>query len=226
MIHTPSPNHGPRPAGIAIDLLIVHYTGMTSARAALERLCDPVAQVSAHYLIEEDGTAHQLVPEERRAWHAGVAHWAGAGNINDRSIGIELVNPGHEFGYRPFPASQIDRLIELATAIRARHPIPVQRVIGHADVAPSRKQDPGELFPWPRLAEHGLGLWPDPDRPPPAELLTQPPEDLLRLIGYDTADLPASLCAFQRHFLPDHLSAQADPPTVRRLAQVAAAMRS
>ena len=147
----PSPNHDDR-GGAAIDMLVLHYTGMKTAEAALERLCDPAAKVSAHYTIDEDGTVYAHVPEARRAWHAGVSFWAGATDINSRSIGIELVNPGHEFGYRDFPDAQIAALITLCHGILLRHPIPSARVLGHSDVAPARKEDPGELFPWERLA--------------------------------------------------------------------------
>lgn len=155
-----SPNHDDRPPGATIDILVLHYTGMKTAEEALARLCDPVARVSAHYTIDRDGRIYAHVAEERRAFHAGVSYWAGETNVNARSIGIELVNPGHEFGYIPFAEPQIAALIELAHGILSRHPIPAQRVIGHSDVAPARKTDPGELFPWQRLAENGIGLWP------------------------------------------------------------------
>jgi N-acetylmuramoyl-L-alanine amidase len=194
----PSPNHDDRD-GAPIDMLVLHYTGMTSAEAALERLCDPAAKVSAHYTIDEDGTIYALVPEARRAWHAGVAHWAGATNINSRSIGIELVNPGHEFGYRPFPDDQIAALTTLCHSILVRHPIASSRVLGHSDVAPARKDDPGELFPWARLAKAGIGLWPQ-----------RRESDLgahaLARFGYDPAASQDKLItAFQRHFRPRKL---------------------
>ena len=176
----PSPNHNARPNGQAVDILLLHYTGMKSAEAALERLTDPAAQVSAHYCVEEDGKVWRLVAEERRAWHAGQALWAGADDINGRSIGIEIVNPGHEFGYRPFPEAQMAAVIELCQGILARHPVPPTRVLGHSDVAPLRKEDPGELFDWPGLAAQGIGLWPQnvnrlPERrvPPEAKIKTQ-----------------------------------------------------
>ncbi|GAB5469147.1 MAG: N-acetylmuramoyl-L-alanine amidase [Rhodospirillales bacterium] len=160
----PSPNHNDR-RGRPIDLVVLHYTGMVSAQAALERLCDPSAEVSAHYLIEEDGRLWRLVAEERRAWHAGRGFWAGEHDVNARSIGIELVNPGLEFGYRPFPAAQIRRLLGLLEDIVRRRVIAPKRVIGHSDLAPSRKEDPGALFPWPRLAERGLACHPPPLAP-------------------------------------------------------------
>jgi len=215
----PSPNHDARPEGQAVDILLLHYTGMRSAEAALERLCDPAAKVSAHYCIDEDGTLYRLVEEARRAWHAGASSWAGAGNINDRSIGIELVNPGHEFGYRAFPEPQMQSLIALCQGIRARHPIPPARVLGHSDVAPARKEDPGELFDWPRLAAAGIGLWPgevpalDP-LPPAAPLLAA-----LGRFGYGvTLDDPKpAIVAFQRHFRPTALTGAFDGETAGRL---------
>ncbi len=161
IVDRPSANFDARPEGAAVDILVVHYTGMETAEAALDRLMDPAAKVSAHYLIDEDGTLYRLVEEDRRAWHAGVASWRGATDVNARSIGIELVNPGHEFGYRPFPEAQTGALIDLAADIVARHRIPARNVVGHADVAPRRKMDPGELFDWPRLAAAGIGLWPE-----------------------------------------------------------------
>jgi N-acetylmuramoyl-L-alanine amidase len=155
-----SPNHDARPDGIAIDALVLHYTGMTSGQAALDRLTDPVAKVSAHYLVEEDGTVFSLVQEARRAWHAGISNWGGRQRLNDNSIGIEIVNPGHQWGLKPFPEVQIDAVIELCQGILARHPIPAARVLAHSDIAPTRKLDPGELFPWAQFAEAGIGLWP------------------------------------------------------------------
>ena len=213
IIESPSPNHGPRPDGTVIDMLVLHYTGMVDAATALDRLTDPDAEVSAHYLLEEDGTAHRLVAEARRAWHAGVASWRGHSNINDRSIGIELVNPGHEFGYCPFPEPQMAALIALATDILARHPIPARNIVGHSDVAPTRKQDPGELFDWARLAAAGLGLWPEEGDPD-----TNAFADQLSRFGYDTADLDAATTAFQRRFRPTQIDGIADSECARRLA--------
>ena len=164
-VDRPSPNHDDR-GGAVVDMLVIHYTGMASADAALARLCDPVAKVSAHYTIDEDGTVYAMVPEARRAWHAGASCWAGARDINARSIGIELVNPGHEFGYRAFAPAQIAALITLCQGIVTRHAIPAWRVLGHSDVAPMRKDDPGELFPWETLAKAGIGLWPVPGEDP------------------------------------------------------------
>ena len=213
----PSPNHNERPAGQAVDILLLHYTGMESAEVALARLVDPAAQVSAHYLIEEDGTVSQLVPEARRAWHAGVARWAGDGDVNGRSIGIELVNPGHEFGYRDFPEPQMASLIALSRGILGRHPIPPARVLGHSDVAPLRKCDPGERFDWARLAAAGVGQWPvfiGPDGDP-----DQLEAGLTRFgYGFLEDDAAAVIAAFQRHFRPWSVTGEADAETAARLA--------
>jgi N-acetylmuramoyl-L-alanine amidase len=215
----PSPNHDARPDGRVIDLLLLHYTGMETGAAALQRLCDPEAKVSAHYLIEEDGRCRRLVPEHRRAWHAGAAFWAGDSDINGCSIGIELVNPGHEFGYRAFPEAQMAALIELCGVLRSKHRIPRTRVLGHSDVAPLRKQDPGELFDWPRLAAAGLGLWPGEARPiavPPQEKIAG---QLTRLgYGYLDDDPAAVIRAFQRHFRPAAITGEVDGETAARLA--------
>jgi len=210
-----SPNHGPRPPGATVDMLVLHYTGMPDAASALARLCDPVAQVSAHYLIDTDGTVHRLVDESRRAWHAGVACWRGHGDINDRSIGIELVNPGHEFGYCPFPEAQMTALIALACAILARHPVPPRNVVGHADIAPDRKCDPGELFDWRRLAAAGIGLWPAPRDGDAAAIPAAIPEMLARY-GYDP--VAGGLAAFQRHFRPARVDGVADDRCAALLA--------
>src|SRR5919201_6489610 len=155
-----SPNHDVRGDPPRIDMLVLHYTGMTSAAAALERLCDPAARVSAHYVVEEDGRIWRLVPENRRAFHAGHSCWEGEGNLNAVSIGVEIVNPGHEWGYRPFPEAQMASVEELCRDVISRHPIPPHRILGHSDIAPDRKSDPGELFDWPRLARAGIGIWP------------------------------------------------------------------
>lgn len=149
-----SPNFNERIGYAAPNMIVLHYTGMKTAKDALERLCDPAAEVSAHYVIDEDGTLYQLVDEEKRAWHAGVSKWDGETDINSASIGIELVNPGHEFGYRAFPAAQMEALAKLCKDIMTRHDI--QTVLGHSDIAPERKQDPGELFDWQWLADAGV----------------------------------------------------------------------
>ena len=159
-IDRPSPNFDPRPDGAVIDMLVLHYTGMAEAAAALERLCDAAAKVSCHYFIGEDGEIYRLVVEEYRAWHAGVSFWRGATDCNARSIGIELQNPGHEFGYRNFTEAQMQSLERLALDILSRHPIPPGNVLGHSDIAPARKMDPGERFDWQRLAARNIGIWP------------------------------------------------------------------
>jgi N-acetylmuramoyl-L-alanine amidase len=214
-IERPSPNHGVRAHGLPIDILLLHYTGMATAEAALERLTDPVSEVSCHWLIDEDGTVYRLVEESRRAWHAGRAFWAGERDINSRSIGIELVNPGPDLGYRPFPPAQMVALAVLAQGILARHPIPAHRVLGHSDVAPARKQDPGALFDWAWLAARGIGLWPAPAPGPESADLAA---DLAR-IGYDSGEA-ASLAAFQRHFRPARVDGQPDCETRIRIAQI------
>ncbi len=211
MIERSSPNFGPRPDGISVDLLVLHYTGMASAEAALARLTDPGSGVSAHYVIDEDGTVYRLVAEEMRAWHAGVACWRNRTDINDRSIGIELVNPGHEFGYRPFPEAQMAALEELAKEILARYPIPPRNVVGHSDIAPDRKKDPGELFDWRRLAEAGIGLWPSPRG---AEIEMIPV--MLAAYGYDI-EAEGALAAFQRHFRPSRIDGVGDLETAALL---------
>ena len=222
MRERPSPNHGPRRGG-AVDMLVIHYTGMTSPGAALDRLCDPKAAVSAHYLIAEDGTLWRLVAEERRAWHAGDACWAGERDVNSRSIGIELANPGHEFGYRPFAEPQLAALEGLARSILGRHAIPPARILGHSDVAPQRKQDPGELFPWPRLARAGIGLWPDftaPGRGADADEAAAR-RGLARIgyaIGEDGRHLAPVLAAFQRHWRPARCDGRLDAETAHRIA--------
>jgi N-acetylmuramoyl-L-alanine amidase len=196
-------------------MLVLHYTGMRSCAEALDRLCDPGAKVSAHYLVDETGAIYALVAEERRAWHAGVACWRGHRDVNARSLGIELANPGHEFGYRAFPEAQMTALIDLGRALVARHPIEPRNVVGHSDVAPARKSDPGELFDWPRLAAAGLGLWPKKIDPVPAgeaDILA-----MLAAYGYDTADPRAALIAFQRHFRAGRIDGAADADTAARL---------
>ena len=216
----PSPNQDSRSEAASalgggpprIDMLVLHYTGMQSAEAALDRLCDPAARVSSHYLIEEDGAIWRLVPEERRAWHAGVSFWQGETTLNTPSIGIEIVNPGHEWGYRPFPEAQMQAVEALCRDIVGRWRIPAHRIVGHSDIAPTRKTDPGELFDWPRLARAKIGLWPA----PAPELAgrrgrgvgiverARALADLAR-IGYqvEPGAETASLAAFQRRFRPE-----------------------
>lgn len=154
-----SPNHDDRPPGTIVDTVVLHYTGMQSGKAALKQMCDPEKKVSAHYMVEEDGRCYQLVPEDKRAWHAGVSYWTGREGLNDFSIGIEIVNPGHEFGYRPFPEKQMRGVETLLADIWRRHPIIRHNVVAHSDIAPMRKEDPGEYFDWARLAAQGLVEW-------------------------------------------------------------------
>ena len=206
-----SPNFNDRPRHAPVDMLVVHYTGMETCAEARARLCDAEAAVSAHYLIDEDGTVERLVDEDKRAWHAGVAWWRGALDVNGRSIGIELVNPGHEFGYRPFPDAQMEALIGLGQSILSRHAIPPRNVVGHADVAPRRKTDPGELFDWRRLAGAGLGLWAD--GAPPLHASDAEVGAMLAAFGYEVADLSATITAFQRHYRPARIDGVADPET-------------
>jgi N-acetylmuramoyl-L-alanine amidase len=222
IIHGHSPNSDDR-RGRAIDMLVLHYTGMKSAEEALARLMDPDAKVSAHYLVDEDGTIHALVPEARRAWHAGVSKWRGESDTNARSVGIEIVNPGHEFGYRAFPERQVQAVIRLSLGVLSRHPISPRNVVGHSDVAPTRKEDPGELFPWQRLKGYGIGLWPF-DGGERADL---PPERVLAMLesyGYDVVEPGAAIAAFQRHFRPERVDGIADYETVGRLKRLLEAL--
>lgn len=221
ILDLPSPNHDARPEGAVVDTLILHYTGMRSGAEALARLRDPAAGVSSHYLVEEDGTVFRLVQEERRARHAGTSHWRGREALNATSIGIEVVNPGHEWGYRDFPALQMAALADLCLDILARHPaIPPRHVLAHSDVAPDRKQDPGELFDWQGLAALGIGVWPESDGPAEGDPLA-----LLGRIGYRTdLPLPVLVSAFQRHWRPDRVDGVADPGTLARMQGVLAAM--
>lgn len=201
MIECPSPNWDER--SLPVSMLVLHYTGMIDAASAITRLLDPDAKVSAHYLVAEDGKIVRMVPEEKRAWHAGVSSWRGVTDVNSASIGIEIVNPGHEFGYRPFPDAQISALIPLVREIVGRHAIAPRNVVGHSDVAPARKQDPGELFPWQTLAQAGLSL------ARPARELADPHWTdagfllALERFGYDVSDGRAAVEAFQRRFRPE-----------------------
>jgi len=223
-----SPNHGPRQGGGPIDILLLHYTGMQSAEGALKWLCDSRSRVSSHYLVFEDGRIFRLVDEARRAHHAGVSVWAGETDINSRSIGIEVVNPGHEFGYRPFPEAQIDAVIGLSLDILGRHPIPPERVLAHSDVAPLRKQDPGELFPWGCLHDQGVGHYvpPAPVRDGLSLSRGARGPDVARLrnrfrqYGYGLGDayefdaeMAAVVTAFQRHFRPELVDGVLDRST-------------
>jgi len=229
VIDAPSPNFDARTA--PPDILVLHYTGMKTGPDALDRLRDPEAKVSSHYLVEEDGRVFRLVPEERRAWHAGVSYWKGERNINGVSIGVEIVNPGHEYGYRAFPEPQIVAVISLVADIRSRWQIDDGRIVGHSDVAPERKDDPGELFPWKRLAEAGHGLWAEPE-PAPGAPLAEGEESAavfalqagFTRLGYDLppsgrfdAATKAVVTAFQRHWRQGKVDGIADGETRARL---------
>jgi len=220
----PSPNFDERGEDGAIDMLVFHYTGMESAAVALARLSDKSTEVSAHYFIDEDGTVLQLVDERHRAWHAGVANWRGNSNINQRSIGIEIVNPGHEFGYRAFSDAQMTAVIGLSKDILGRHSIPARNIVGHSDVAPTRKTDPGELFDWQRLAGHGIGLWPEESGV--LEMEKDVVAGHLKTIGYDLSDFPKTLRAFQRHYRGDRVTGRIDAGTARRLTGLAGMVHS
>ena len=234
----PSPNHGDRgaPPNIRpINMLVLHYTGMQSAAAALDRLCDPAARVSAHYVVEEDGTLWRLVPEARRAFHAGVSCWQGESDLNWVSIGVEIVNPGHEWGYRAFPEAQMAAVELLCRDLLGRYRIPPDRVVGHSDIAPDRKSDPGELFDWSRLARAGIGMWP-PAAPEAVSLRgrgvgivqqTAALADLAR-IGYcvSPAAQQVALAAFQRRFRPERWDGLIDGETCLRLRQVRQAVEA
>ncbi|MFZ5705087.1 MAG: N-acetylmuramoyl-L-alanine amidase [Pseudomonadota bacterium] len=208
IIDCPSPNHDERT--LPVSMLVLHYTGMQDAASAIARLTDAEAKVSSHYLVAEDGQVMRLVGEDRRAWHAGKALWRGISDVNSASIGIEIVNPGHEFGYRPFPASQMDALVPLVADIVQRYGIEPANVVGHSDVAPARKQDPGELFDWELLARLGLAV------PRPRKNLADPhwtPGGFLLALerfGYDVSDGPAAVTAFQRRFRPETVDGIAD----------------
>jgi N-acetylmuramoyl-L-alanine amidase len=201
MIETPSPNFDDR--ALPVTMLVLHYTGMPDAASAIQWLANPQSRVSAHYVVMEDGQIVHMVDEGKRAWHAGRSHWRGIDDVNSASIGIEIVNPGHEWGYRPYPDAQIDALIPLVHDIVERHHISRGNVVGHSDVAPARKQDPGEYFPWAKLARLRLAL------PRPTQHLLDPHWSdggfmlALERFGYDIADPEAAVRAFQRRFRPE-----------------------
>ena len=229
---TPSPNFDERKH--PVSLLVLHYTGMESGDAALARMRDAQAKVSAHYMVGEDGRIARLVPESARAWHAGVSKWQGLEDLNSRSVGIEIVNGGHDYrapggGLPPYPDAQIAAVIALSREIMTHHDIAPTGLVGHSDIAPTRKIDPGEHFPWARLADAGLGLWPPFET---GSACVWSGGDASRLnaqlaqIGYDTADIPAAIRAFQRRWMPRAVTGLADADTLRRLAQIAAVYAS
>jgi N-acetylmuramoyl-L-alanine amidase len=208
IIETPSPNFDERT--LPVTMIVLHYTGMPDAAGAIERLCDPAAKVSAHYLVDEAGAVTRMVDEAKRAWHAGASRWRGIEDVNSASIGIELVNPGHEHGYQPFSEEQIDALVPLVAGIKERYAITRGNVVGHSDVAPTRKQDPGELFPWHRLAKMRLAL------PRPTKNMMDPLWSdagfliALERFGYDVSDKLAAVVAFQRRYRPELIDGEID----------------
>jgi N-acetylmuramoyl-L-alanine amidase len=233
-----SPNHDARRRAEWPDMIVLHYTGMTDGQAALKLLCSPGSKVSSHYLVFEDGRIAQLVGEGRRAWHAGVSAWEGETDINSRSVGIEIVNPGHRLGYPDFPDRQIDAVIALTRDILARHAVRADRVVGHSDVAPARKDDPGEKFPWRRLHGEGVGHWVEPaairrgrglklgERGPKVAELKR----ALAAYGYGVTKTNAFdpetrgvVTAFQRHFRPARVDGIADGSTIETLSRLIAA---
>jgi len=227
----PSPNHGERKG--TLDMIVLHYTGMADTQAAIRQLCTPTSEVSAHYVVLQDGYIVQLVAEARRAWHAGTSSWAGETDINSCSIGIEIANPGHDHGYPAFPKRQIAAVTALCRSIFTRHQIPADRVLAHSDVAPTRKQDPGEKFPWKVLADSGIGLWVKPAPIAPAGAIfvlgeTNPTiEEMQRLLakygygvtatGYLDGTTRDAVAAFQRHFRPERVDGVIDVSTMATL---------
>ncbi|WP_330083900.1 thiamine phosphate synthase [Methylocystis iwaonis] len=228
----PSPNHGPRAR--AVSALVLHYTGMPTAEGALELLCSPIAEVSAHYFVEEDGRILQLVPESRRAWHAGASYWAGETDMNSASIGVEIVHPGH-IDPHDFPPAQIEAVIALSCDICARHKIAPERVLAHSDIAPRRKMDPGEFFPWACLAAAGVGRYVEPLPPDdgPALECDAAGEAVARLqrqlaaFGYKVSetgvydeDTASAVAAFQRHWRTARVDGRADASTIDILTRL------
>jgi N-acetylmuramoyl-L-alanine amidase len=225
----PSPNHSERKDGALPDMIVLHYTGMRDNEAAIRQLCNPASEVSAHYVVLQDGYIMQLVAESRRAWHAGISSWAGETDVNSCSIGIEITNPGHDHGYPDFPKRQIAAVTALCRSIFTRYQIPADRVLAHSDVAPARKQDPGEKFPWKVLADSGIGLWVNPapvTQTGPIYVLgeTNPAiEEIQRLLarygygvaptGYLDGTTRDAVAAFQRHFRPMRVDGVVDVST-------------
>ena len=230
----PSVNFGERALDLTIDMLVLHYTGMQSAKAAIDWLRNEASEVSCHYVVEESGNILQLVPENKRAWHAGKSEWQGIKDTNSRSVGIEIVNCGHDHGYPDFPKKQISSVIELCRDISKRHPIPPRNVVAHSDVSPGRKQDPGEKFPWDSLFESGIGAWVEEDlNSEPFAYPGQSSEEtaslraLLSVYGYGIDVLPEydahtedCVRAFQRHFRQSRVDGVADIGTYRTLEKL------
>ncbi|QXX76364.1 N-acetylmuramoyl-L-alanine amidase [Methylovirgula sp. HY1] len=232
-----SPNHGERADNKAPDSIILHYTGMATEEAALDRLCDPAAEVSCHYAIRADGEIVQLVPEGRRAWHAGKSYWTGDRDMNSVSIGIELMNGGHDFDLPAYPEAQIAALIALCRDVGSRHAILPSRVLAHSDIAPFRKRDPGEHFPWRQLAEAGVGHYVSPLPPGDGAPLKRGSsgeaveglQGMLAIYGYDISvtglygkKTEVIVAAFQRHFRPSLVDGKADRSTIGTLRELMA----
>ena len=222
-----SPNFGERRLAVNPSIIVIHYTGMNTAKEALDRLCDHESGVSAHYFIEEDGNVLQLVEDDKRAWHAGDSYWNGENDINSHSIGIELVNPGHEFGYSEFKEPQVASLIELCNSQIKKWGISNKNIIGHSDIAPSRKQDPGELFPWKQLAENGVGIWPEPNASSHKQAANiigniHSQQELLVRYGYNPDEkFTDILRAYHMHFCPENLTAKSmDTESASRLLAI------
>ncbi|PHR60411.1 MAG: N-acetylmuramoyl-L-alanine amidase [Robiginitomaculum sp.] len=234
IIQTPSPNFNERT--LPISLLVLHYTGMETGGAALERMCDPDAKVSAHYMVSETGEISQMVAEKDRAWHAGVSSWGGETNINSASIGIEIVNGGHDYGLPDFPRTQIDAVIGLCSAVMKRHNIPDIGVVAHSDIAADRKEDPGEKFPWQTLAKEGVGYWPDLEADGDTRCLFASGardrgvaimQSGLAYLGYDVeitgvidGKTMKTITAFQRRYRPQNIGGIIDVQTMEILTHL------
>jgi N-acetylmuramoyl-L-alanine amidase len=234
-----SPNFGPRREGLTPDIIVLHYTGMETGASAEAWLCDPVSEVSCHYLVHQDGAVVQMVRESDRAWHAGRGSWRGRTDINSSSIGIEVANGGQAYGYPDFAARQIDAVIALCRDIGARHSIRPERVLAHSDTAPGRKVDPGEKFPWATLHAAGVGHYVEAvpirggrflspgEQGEPVEAL----QSMLALYGYGVEisgsfdqTTAAVVAAFQRHFRPQRVDGVADQSTIETLHRLLAAL--
>jgi N-acetylmuramoyl-L-alanine amidase len=230
----PSPNFDERPGLARPDMIVLHYTGMLLSHEALNRLCDPKSRVSSHYLVLESGSIIQMVPEAKRAWHAGVSSWNKETDTNARSIGIEIANQGHEFGYPDYPKRQIAAVIALCRGILTRHTVRPENIVAHSDVAPGRKQDPGEKFPWKQLAQSGVGLWVDPTKPGDKAMALgdngDNVKDLQKALveyGYGLEEsgrfdgaTQEVVAAFQRHFRQARVDGVVDASTLMALREL------
>ena len=224
LVEKGSNNFDQRGIDVAVDMLVFHYTGMETAKKALNWLTDDNSKVSAHYLVDETGQIFKLVPEEERAWHAGVASWRGVHDVNARSIGIEIVNPGHEHGYKCFPLDQMVAVLELSKDIISRYLIPARNILAHSDVAPARKIDPGELFNWKWLAREGVGLWPK--KVKIKEIRKATLVQNLSDIGYDVSNIRATIEAFQRRYRPQLITGKLDFETASLISGLLEAIQN